>query len=719
MRFDRFNLVWLILVICISTCKKFEEKAAVNTLNCENVSPTTALLTGIIVDEGKGISEFGFCWAKVESPQVSDSKIKMDQIPETGSEFSYTVTGLDPGTTYFARAYVISSGEEVYGDQISFKTTLIQIATLSTNQVSAITGTTAVTGGNITLDGGSEITSRGVCWSTNPDPTIELNTKTSDGTGKGLFTSNITGLHPGNTYYVRAYAVNSAGSAYGNQISFTTPPQSNIVFNPSKTYGSITDIDGNIYKTIQIGSQTWMAENLKTSRFDNGDALPSSYFACYDNNNSYNNDYGKLYNWYLIDDPRNLCPVGWHVPTETEWNVLRDLLGGANEAGGKMKESGYTHWTIPNTGADNESGFTGLPGGIMAGQSFFNWMTTSGWWWSSSYYPEFPEAISWGLDNSSNDLYRESAQYIGYGLSVRCIQGPRIITIPNLSRPSHGNPTATSVNVSAEIVAQGGSHVISRGFCWSIFPNPTTSDQKSINGAGTGSFSTIITGLQTGTRYYIRAYAINNAGTAYSNQVDITTLLTDRSGNNYNFRTIGTQTWMTENLKTTSLNDGTAIPVLSDNIAWGNTNSAAVCWYENQETTYKDAYGGLYNWYAVSSGRLCPSGWHVPTATDWETLIGFMGGTGSAGGALKESGYAHWQYPNTGATNSVGFTALPGGGRGEDGLYGTIQYYGNWWEANQYNATNAYYRGMHYDSGNIGRDNYSKKTGFSVRCLKD
>ena len=196
------------------------------------------------------------------------------------------------------------------------------------------------------------------------------------------------------------------------------------------------------------------------------------------------------------------------------------------------------------------------------------------------------------------------------------------------------------------------------------------------------------------------------------------TSVTDIDGNIYHTVTIGTQTWMVENLKTTRYNDGISIPLITENSSWAMLSTPGYCW-QNNDLANKKLYGALYNWYAVDKGNLSPLGWHVPTDNEWSTLISYLGGDAIAGGKLKESGLDHWISPNTGATNETGFTALPGNSRGSNGSYNQIGPYGYWWSSTSENQSNALLRGMYYPKSTIDRSTLSKEFGFSVRCVKD
>jgi uncharacterized protein (TIGR02145 family) len=285
---------------------------------------------------------------------------------------------------------------------------------LTTSALSDVTQATVTCGGNITDDGGATITAKGVCWGTTQYPTI-VNNKTNEGTGSGSFTSNVTGLAANTRYHVRAYATNNTGTSYGNDLNF-------------KTYtGSVTDIDGNVYYTITIDNQVWMAENLKTTRYRNGDPIPNinddlvwdgtteGAYCNYNNEESFSTTYGRLYNGYAVTDSRNIAPIGWHVASDSDWTKLNIFLGGSSVAGGKLKETGTIHWQSPNWGATNESGFTALAGGYRRGNGQFSDIGVRGIWFAGG------TGYIFEIIYSDSDLLRADGGQTR-GCSVRCIK---------------------------------------------------------------------------------------------------------------------------------------------------------------------------------------------------------------------------------------------------------------------------------------------------------
>ena len=194
-------------------------------------------------------------------------------------------------------------------------------------------------------------------------------------------------------------------------------------------------------------------------------------------------------------------------------------------------------------------------------------------------------------------------------------------------------------------------------------------------------------------------------------------IIKDIDGNVYNTITIGAQVWMAENLQTTKYNDGTVIPLVTEQSAWYDLNAPGICWYNNDESANRNIYGALYNWYALDTGKLCPSGWHVPSDEEWAILTEYLGGEAIAGGKMKETGLLHWQSPNTGATNSSSFTALPAGFRGKTGFIpGSNALF---WSSTALADETAWTRYLQADSIIAGRNNGGKYHGFSIRCLKN
>lgn len=291
------------------------------------------------------------------------------------------------------------------------------IPVLSSLEPHSITNTTAVGGGRIVRDGSTTITAYGVCWGTSPSPTI-MDNKTTDGNGIEEFTSYITGLTPNTIYYIRAYATNAAGTAYGSEKTF-------------KTF-AVMDIDGNGYYSTTIGNQVWLDENLKVTHYRNGDPIPnvtdnlqwynltSGAYCNLRNDTSVTDELGLLYNWYAIDDQRNLCPSGWHVATDAEWETLVTYLGGDKVAGGKMKEAGTFHWYSPNNEADNSSGFSGISGGQRGFEGEFYGPGVYGCFWTSTEENE-TNARDWFLYNGDAAITRYYDKKVD-GFNVRCIK---------------------------------------------------------------------------------------------------------------------------------------------------------------------------------------------------------------------------------------------------------------------------------------------------------
>ncbi|MEI7489823.1 MAG: fibrobacter succinogenes major paralogous domain-containing protein [Bacteroidota bacterium] len=392
----------------------------VTTDSVRNITATWAKCSGNVTSEGtSAVTAKGICWGTSHSPAISGDHTVDGS---GGGVFTSTVTPLNPATVYYIRAYATNSIGTSYGTELSFTSGALQPPSVTTDSVNNIGQTAASCYGDVISEGTSAVTARGFCWGTSHNPAVAGN-HTTNGSGGGVFTGNIQGLSSGTVYYVRAYATNTTGTSYGLELSFTTAGPE-----------TVTDIDGNVYHVVTFGTQVWMVENLKTTRFNDGSAIPNVTDAyawclqtgpgyCWYNNDhtAYGNPYGAIYNFYAASSGK-LAPAGWHVPTHAEWTTLTDYLGGAAVAGGKMKEAGTSHWTYPNTGADNSSGFTALPGGYRSSATGeFHNVGMDGYYWTSSESVPPNAFLRYFYYQSAAVSYRSNAS-LNDGFPVRCIK---------------------------------------------------------------------------------------------------------------------------------------------------------------------------------------------------------------------------------------------------------------------------------------------------------
>jgi uncharacterized protein (TIGR02145 family) len=369
-------------------------------------------------------------WSTSQNPTVSLSTKTNDGIGL--GTFNSNISGLSPNTTYYVRAYASNSAGTGYGNEVSFKTQIGAIPpTVITSIASDISYLTFTTGGKVTFDGGSNVIARGIVWSQTEVPTVSLATKTVNGGGIGAFISYMFDLKPNTVYYVRAYATNGAGTGYGKLDTIRTRTWVNC---PS----TVKDIDNNVYNVVTIDYQCWTKENLKVSRYQNGDVIPviindriwesqTSGMRCWyaNDSTSFEELYGNLYNWYAVDDARRLCPAGWHVPTDVEWSTLTDYLGGHTFAGGKMKSTGTSLWNGPNAGATNETSFSGYPGGNRYSRgNFVNYKDHAFFFSSTGYGGDAWFILLYASYASSGRTFSwdGSVSFKSFGGSIRCLK---------------------------------------------------------------------------------------------------------------------------------------------------------------------------------------------------------------------------------------------------------------------------------------------------------
>lgn len=597
------------------------------------------------------------------------------------------------------------------------------VPTLTTSSITSVISTSFNTGGNIISDGGVAVTARGVCWSTTDSPTTS-NSKTTDGTGIGSFTSSITGLTAGTTYFVRAYATNSAGTGYGSQIAVTTSVNPQL---PTITTIEVTSIStltassgGNITATgsgvVTARGVCWSTSespttsNSKTNDGTGTGSFTSSITGLAAGTTYYirayaTNDSGTAYGNQITF----ITNVSIQIPTVTTTSISSlastFATGGGNvtNAGGSTVTSRGVCWsTLNNPTIANFKTIDGL--GIGSFSSPITGLSSGITYYVRAY-----------ATNSFGTAYGSQVSFVT--LLMDQTLKVQTYTVSSI--------TSTTAMTGGSVQLDGAGNVSARGVCWSTTPNPTINDNKTNDGQGAGSFTSYFTGLSPNTKYYYRTYATNNIGTVYGVESTFTTTspiptITDQDGNTYPIVTIGTQVWMASNLMTTKFKDATIIPNVTSNTLWSNLVSPGYCWFNNDEAKYKNPYGALYNWYAVNTGKLCPTGWHIPSDIEWTTLTTFLGGTSVAGGKLKEEGISHWSGPNAFGTNVTGFTALPGSFRYNNGSFGSIGGGGSWWSSTLYSVPSyAWYRSMSNSFGFVSRNFDDIEDGLSVRCLKD
>ncbi len=498
---------------------------------------------------------------------------------------------------------------------------------------------------------------------------------------------------------------------------------------PSFEYG------GQTYSTVQIGTQCWMAENLNIGTMINGTAEQSNNEEiekfCYEDDSLNCEVYGGLYEWremmqYVTDTAvQGICPLGWYIPTEYDWEILYEYLGGGTIAGGKLKETETLHWTSPNNGATNVSGFTALPGGLRAVNILrFSNLGADGIFWTSND-PNFLKASSIGVHYYTPFVYPYD-DYKTRGFSVRCIKDQITTNFPPFN-PTDPSPEDISQYQPLDAILSWNCNDPENDpltfdvYFGTTSPPPLVSTQQTASAFDPGP-------LSENTDYYWKIVAFDDHsnitqgkiwrfGTGWlcgNSFIDL------RDGQSYTTVEIGEQCWMAENI-----NIGIRIDGINDQ---GNNGIIEKYCYNDIEDSC-DVYGGLYQWNELMQydtlpaiQGICPDGWYIPTELDWLLLVEYVGDS-VAGGKMKEIGTSHWEIPNLGATNESGFTGLPGGWRTFNylELFTDYSLSGFFWSSNQLNTENAWYCQLYYNTPYFYYSSVGavKQRGISVRCLKN
>jgi hypothetical protein len=543
----------------------------VSTSQVTDITQTTAKGHGNVTsDGGATVTERGVCWSTFHNPVVSGSHASSG----TGTgNFTVNMTGLTANTTYYVRAYAKNSQGTSYGSEVSF-TTSAALPTVTTSQVTNIASTTATGGGNVTNSGGANVTVRGVCWSTSHNPTVSGSHAVASSGGTGSYTVSMTGLTANTTYYVRAYATNSAGTAYGAEVSFTT---SQNVTTPTVTTSQVT----NITQTTATGGGNVTSD---------GGATVTQRGVCW--STSHNPTTSSSHAAASSGGTGSFTVSMTGLTANTTYYVRAYATNSAGTAYGTEVSfttgQNITTPTVTTSQVTNIAQTTATGGGNVTSDGGAT-VTQRGICWSTSHNPttssSHAAASSGGMGSytvSMTGLTANTTYYVrayatnsagtAYGTEVSFTTSQNVTT-PTVTTSQVTDITQTTATGGGNVTSDGGANVTARGVCWGTNHNPTVNSSHTTNGTGTGSFTSIITGLTANTTYYVRAYATNSAGTAYGAEVSFTT------SQNVTVPTV-TTSQVTDITQTTATGGGN---VASDGNA--TVTARGVCWGTNHNPT--------------------------------------------------------------------------------------------------------------------------------------
>ena len=636
----------------------------VTTGEVSNITQTTAQGSGNVTNSGgANVTERGVCWSTSHNPTISGSHAYNGT--GTGG-FTVNMTGLTANTHYYVRAYAKNSAGVSYGNEVDFTTAQnVSAPTVTTSQVTNIAQTTATGGGNVTASGGATVTERGICWSTSHNPTTS-GSHANSGTGTGSFTVNMTGLAANTTYYVRAYAINSQGTSYGSEVSFTTQqiPSCTISVSANPTGGG-TVSGGGTYQQGQSCTVTATAN------------MGYTFVRWIENGNQVSTNANYT---FTVSGNRTLV-------AQFQTQSFTVSVSASPGSGG----------SVSGEGAYNYGQSCTVTATANTGYAFTNW--TEG-----------------GSQVSTNTNYTFTVMGNRTLVANFTIQA----SMPTVTTTQVTNITQTSATGGGNVTADGGASVTARGVCWSTSHNPTVSGSYTTNGTGTGIFTSSITGLTANTTYFVRAYATNSVGTAYGSEVSFTT---ENDSPEYVDLGLPSGTlWATCNVGATSPED------YGDYFAWGETQSKNTYNWStyvhcngdyNQLTKYcsKSNYG--YNGFTDNLTVLEQSDdaamanwgmeWRMPTQEDWQELL-----QNTTTIWTTQDGVVGRLFTATNGNSLF----LPAAGYRHGSSLDNVGTYGYYWSSSLYTAepsgAGCYY--TRWNLGNVGMD--ARCGGFNVRAVR-
>ena len=622
------------------SCKPEAEKPTVTTKSVGEVTETTAKVVGqVTADGGAEVTERGVCWNTAPAPEVIDYRTK-DAEGGLGT-YELDVTNLKDNTQYYVRAYATNEKGVSYGEELTFTTKKeIELPEVKTAEVEDITESEAVSGGEVVSDGGAEVTARGICWSTKQNPTIE-DDKTTDGSGVGTFASEMTDLEADTKYYVRAYATNEKGTAYGEEVSFTTeeveePEEPEDPETPEQPEDPETPEQPEDPETPEQPEdpenpeqpedpenpeQPEGPENPEQPENPENPEQPEDPGTPEQPENPENPEQPEDPETPIEpeqpEDPENPeqpeqpeQPVGPVVITAevTEITINTAVCGGEVVSGGDavVIARGICYNT---TGAPTVSDTYTMDGNGMG--VYTSYMTDLQL--GTTYYVR-----AYATDVKGITSYGEEVTFTTLEKLLPTVVTGEVTEIKFFSATCGG-----------EVTFNGNVSVTARGICWSTSPNPTIEDNKTNNGSGVGSYTYNMTNLEHNTTYYVRAYAINEVGTAYGEERTFTTLSVyspaTGTSNGYGYVDLGLSVkWATCNVGATSLEE------YGNYFAWGETSTKINYFTSNcptyglstselQSQGYIDNEGNLTAQYDAATANWGGT-WRMPTYDELNEL---------------------------------------------------------------------------------------------------
>ncbi len=660
--------------------------------------------TSVIFEYGTSIS-YGQTITATQSPVIGG----------TNTNVNASITGLTIGTIYHYRIKAVNSLGTTTSNDMTF-TTLGQAPTATTQLATNINTFGATLNGTVNPNSLSTTVTFEYGITSSYGSSITATQSPVTGNSNSSVNAILSGLAPNTTYYFRLKTVNTLGTNYGNEQTFKTLGQL-----PTTTTQAATNIS---------------STSATINGIVNANLLSTSVSFEYGTSTSYGNTITATQSPVTGSSNTNVsvAVTGLLQGTTYHYRII------ATNSLGTTTSNDMTFKTLGSAPAVNVLAATGItlnsaqlngnvnPNYLESSVTFEYGTTTS--------YGMTAAAIQSPIMGNSNTIVSASIM----GLSEGTTYHYRITATNALGTTNSNDMTFTTLGQAPSVITQSATNItltsaqlngtINANYLESqvtfeygltaSYGQILTATESPVLGNTATNVSASVSGLTVGTTYHFRIKATNSLGTNYGNDMTFTTLSTisDIDGNIYNVFMIGNQVWMKENLRTSRNNDGSNIPYITNNSSWSSLNPA-YCWYNN-DVSNKTVYGAMYNWYAINTGKLCPIGWHVSTDSEWTTLTTYLGGESVAGGKLKEIGTTHWASPNTGATDDVGFIALPGGFRySSDGSFTPAGYYGRWWTSTDGGDIRAWGRGMDYNNSTVGRYNSDKKLGNSVRCIMD